>query len=155
MTITIWKNNDHNLRKQLSDELTTLQAAIAAATVADADYGDITVSGTGTVWTIDNKAVTGPKIDDNAVTNAKLAQMATLTIKGNNTGGTANALDLTATQLTAMLNAFTSVLKGLVPASGGGTTTFLRADGTFAAPAAGSGASLGVVVASRNGLLRN
>ena len=30
---------------------------------------------------------------------------------------------------------FTSGLKGLVPASGGGTTNFLRADGTFAAPA--------------------
>jgi len=28
---------------------------------------------------------------------------------------------------------------GLVPASGGGTTNFLRADGTFAAPAGGSG----------------
>jgi hypothetical protein len=35
-----------------------------------------------------------------------------------------------------MLNVFTALLKGLVPASGGGTTTFLRADGTFAAPTA-------------------
>ena len=33
-------------------------------------------------------------------------------------------------------NAFTSSTPGHVPASGGGTTTFLRADGTFAAPAA-------------------
>jgi hypothetical protein len=77
-------------------------------------------------------------ITDNAVTNAKLAQMATLTIKGNNTGGTANALDLTATQVTAMLNLFSSSLQGLVPASGGGTTNFLRADGTWALPG-GSG----------------
>ena len=69
-----------------------------------------------------------------AVTNAKLANMAANSIKGNNTGGVADPLDLTATQVTAMLNAFTSLLQGLVPASGGGTTTYLRADGTFAAP---------------------
>ena len=39
----------------------------------------------------------------------------------------------TAAEATALLNVFTSTLKGLVPASGGGTTTFLRADATFAA----------------------
>lgn len=37
---------------------------------------------------------------------------------------------------TALLDSFTSLLKGLVPASGGGTTNFLRADGTFTAPTA-------------------
>lgn len=41
---------------------------------------------------------------------------------------------LTATEATALLDVFTSALKGLVPASGGGTTTFLRADATFASP---------------------
>lgn len=75
-------------------------------------------------------------IASDAVTNAKLANMAANSIKGNNTGGVADPLDLTATEVTAMLNAFTSVLKGLVPASGGGTANFLRADGTFAAPTA-------------------
>jgi hypothetical protein len=74
------------------------------------------------------------KIANNAVTNAKSAQMAAYTIKGNNTGGLANASDLTATQTTAMLDVFTPALKGLVPASGGGTANFLRADGTFAPP---------------------
>jgi hypothetical protein len=78
-------------------------------------------------------------ITDNAVTNTKLAQMAAHTFKGNNTGSTANPSDLTATQLTAELNLFTPSLQGLVPASGGGTTNFLRADGTFAAPAGTSG----------------
>jgi hypothetical protein len=40
---------------------------------------------------------------------------------------------------TALLDVFTSGAKGLVPASGGGTTNFLRADGTFAAPPGGGG----------------
>lgn len=65
------------------------------------------------------------------IKNKFLAQMPAHTFKGNNTGSTTNPLDLTATQLTAELNVFSSSLKGLVPASGGGTTNFLRADGTF------------------------
>ncbi|CAN5950513.1 unnamed protein product [Sphagnum jensenii] len=70
-------------------------------------------------------------INNNAVTNAKLAQMATLTIKGNNTGSTANPIDLTVAQVNAILPVFTSTLNGLAPLSGGGTTNFLRADGTW------------------------
>jgi len=42
------------------------------------------------------------------------------------------------TVATAALNIFTSGLQGVVPASGGGTTNFLRADGTFAPPPSGS-----------------
>ena len=39
------------------------------------------------------------------------------------------------------INVFNSTTKGLVPASGGGTVNFLRADGTFAAPPAVTPAS--------------
>lgn len=74
-------------------------------------------------------------IANNAVSNTKLAQMATLTLKGNNTGGTANSLDLTVAQVNAILPVFTATLNGLVPLSGGGTTNFLRADGVWAVPA--------------------
>ena len=90
--------------------------------------GDVTGSGTGSF---------AATIASNAVTNAKLAQVATATFKGRTTAGTGNVEDLTATQATALLNNFTSTLKGLAPASGGGTTNFLRADGTWAAPAGG------------------
>src|SRR5262252_4327583 len=45
----------------------------------------------------------------------------------------------TPTQVTAALNLFTSTLQGLAASSGGGTTNFLRADGTWAAPAGGAG----------------
>lgn len=74
-------------------------------------------------------------IPSGSITNAQLADEAQATIKGRASGaGTGAPQDLTATQATAILNTFTTSLQGLVPASGGGTTNFLRADGTFAAP---------------------
>ena len=51
-----------------------------------------------------------------------------------NSTGAAWGSSYTATTLTAFLNPFTSSLQGLAPASGGGTTNFLRADGNWAAP---------------------
>lgn len=73
-------------------------------------------------------------VKNNGISNTQLAQMATDTIKGNNTGSTANASDLSTAQVTAMLNPFTSSLQGLTPASGGGAINFLRADGTWDTP---------------------
>jgi hypothetical protein len=46
--------------------------------------------------------------------------------------------ELNGTSVTTILDVFTSTLKGLVPASGGGSTNFLRADGVFA-PFPGTG----------------
>ena len=72
-----------------------------------------------------------------------MANVATATFKGRATAGTGAPEDLTGTQATALLDTFTSTLKGLAPASGGGTANFLRADGTWAAPPSGAGGSPG------------
>ncbi len=73
-------------------------------------------------------------IANDAVTNAKLANMATSMFKGRASSGTGDPEDLTAAQATALLDTFTASLKGLAPASGGGTVNFLRADGSWAFP---------------------
>lgn len=57
-------------------------------------------------------------IPANAVTNALLAQMPTNTLKGNNTGGPANALDLTVAQVVALLGVPTTA-GGVVSISAG------------------------------------
>lgn len=74
------------------------------------------------------------QIDDNAVTLAKLADIATARILGRVTASAGDPEELSGTQATTLLDAFTSALKGLAPASGGGTANFLRADGSWAAP---------------------
>jgi Collagen triple helix repeat (20 copies) len=69
----------------------------------------------------------------NSVTNGTLADMATGTLKGRVTAATGDPEDLTGTQATTLLDVFTGTLKGVAPPSGGGTTNFLRADGTWSA----------------------
>ncbi len=53
----------------------------------------------------------------NSVGNATLSQMPAHTYKGNNTASTANAIDVTSTQLTADLNLVTTSLQGMMSAA--------------------------------------
>jgi hypothetical protein len=69
------------------------------------------------------------------VTYAKMQNIsATSRFIGRITVGSGDPEELTGTQATTLLDVFTSSLKGLAPASGGGSTNYLRADGTWAAP---------------------
>lgn len=113
-----------------STDWNTFNGKQAAGNYITALTGDVVASGPGSA---------SSTIQSNVVSNAKLAQMATLTIKGNNTGSTANASDLTVAQVNAILPVFTATLNGLTPLSGGGTTNYLRADGTWAPVSGGSG----------------
>lgn len=91
--------------------------------------GEVTASGPGSA---------AATIANSAVTNAKLANMADVTIKGNNSGAPAAPSDLSASTVTSMLNAFqgsTSLVngvKGLVPQPLiGDELKFLCGDGTW------------------------
>jgi hypothetical protein len=102
-----------------------LSGTLAAARLPAFGSGDVSFAAAGGAGTV----------AADAVTNTKLANMAQATIKGRAVGaGTGDPTDLTATQATAILDVFTSSLKGLAPSSGGGTTNYLRADGTWNAP---------------------
>lgn len=85
--------------------------------------GDITITNAG-VSTIGN----------NKVSNTKLGQMPTLTIKGNNTGSTANALDLTVSQVQSMLdvisNTAISITSYIITGSTYNTIYLIKQDAT-------------------------
>ena len=85
------------------------------------------------------------------VPNTKLADMAANTLKGNDTGisGRSDGPRRHASHGDAQ-SALPSTLKGLTPLSGGGTTNFLRADGTWAVPAGGGGGSADQIRITRN-----
>jgi len=89
--------------------------------------GDITSSAGSNSTTIPNNTVTYAKMQDVTATSRFIGRI---------TAGAGDPEELTGTQATTLLDNFTSTLKGLAPASGGGTANFLRADGTWAAPTA-------------------
>lgn len=90
---------------QYTDELA--QDAIGLMVDSTLVYTDATPLLTRAALTGDVVASQGSNattITNNVVTNAKLAQAPALTLKGNNTGGTANVIDLTASQVKTMLS---------------------------------------------------
>jgi len=110
-----------------STSTTNTQICMATSTAGGVAFA--TMSGDATIAS--GGALT---IANNAVTLAKMATVSTARILGRVTGGSGNVEAMTGTQTTTLLDVFTSSLKGLAPASGGGTYTFLRADGNWASP---------------------
>jgi hypothetical protein len=131
---------DSSNRRYVTDAQQTVIGNTSGTNTGDQTItltGDVTGSGTGSF---------AATIAADAVTNAKLANMDTARFKARITASSGDPEDLTGTQATTLLDTFTSSLKGLAPASGGGTTNFLRADGTWAAPAGGGGGADGTVL---------
>lgn len=107
-----------------------------AVTIQTVSRGTIPGDGTG-----DTAYVSTGKINQN-FTNLKAAADLILDVPetyfiGRVSTGAGDAEKLTPTQATALLNTFTSTLKGLVPLSGGAATDYLCADGTWKEVAAG------------------
>ena len=102
-----------------------VDSSIGGGGVTNGDKGDITVSGSGLVWVINPNIVTYAKIQDVS---------ASPRIMGRFSAGAGDMQEGTSAQVTAVLDQFTSTLKGVAPASGGGNANFLRADGSWAVP---------------------
>lgn len=91
------------LAKNSGTDYDTKWVSAPPATIVDGDKGDITTSGSGVTWTVDN----------DAITNAKLANVATATFKGRTTAGTGDPEDLTVAQAKTLLAIGTSDVAGL------------------------------------------
>lgn len=85
--VDITATADNRILARIGGVLAFWDLAVVPATVADGDYGDITVSGTGTVWTI----------DPNVVSNAKFRQSTALTVVGRSGNTTGNVADIAGT----------------------------------------------------------
>lgn len=103
-------NNNKFLK---TDGTNTSWAAGGSGGISDGDKGDITVSSSGSVWTIDNLAVTDAKINDVAATKVtedsthRFVTDSQLTII-NNTSGTNTGDETTATIQTKLGTSSTS-----------------------------------------------
>lgn len=129
--------------------------------VPDGDKGDITVSGSGTVWTIDNNAVTNAKINDVSVTKVSgtKSEFDTACTDGNFlyvgdviglTDGDKGDITVSSSGTVWEIDAATVGPTELSATGTADNTTFLRGDNTWATPTSADPAGWTTIVKSAN-----
>lgn len=71
-TLTLVAGNNISITTDASTDTITITASSSG--ISDGDKGDITVSSLGTVWTVDNQAITYPKIQNISATDRLLGR---------------------------------------------------------------------------------
>lgn len=112
-TLTLPTSTDTLVGRATTDTLTNKTIAAGSNTISGLTNTNLSGSAGITGANIAATTITGSNLVLNTVANAQLAQMATLTLKGNNTGGTANALDLTVSQVNSMLGTLSNPMTTL------------------------------------------
>jgi hypothetical protein len=104
----------------------TIGPYIAGSGVADADYGDVTVSGAGTIWTIDNDVVTYAKMQNVSAADKLLGR--------GNGGGAGDVQEITLGTNLSMTGTTLNV-SGAAAVAGANTQIQFNDSGAFGADA--------------------
>lgn len=114
-TLTLVAGANITITTDATGDSVTFSAA--SSQPSDGDKGDITVSGSGATWTIDNNTISTAKIADDAVTFSKMQNIATSKLLGRATAGSGDVeelgigsgLSLSGSNLTATITSGNSV----------------------------------------------
>ena len=122
--------NHQNMFVSSADQLLYLKDSTGTSTAVGAGGSPHPILGATHNDAVTDTVVRGDLMYGNATPNWDRLPVSTGLVGGDGT----DVGYLTSAAATALLDVATSGLKGLAPASGGGTTNFLRADLTWAAP---------------------